>query len=85
MHETHTILLAAGLSRRMGAQNKLLLPIQGSPMVRHMAELYLRATSGPVTVVTGHDAPAILDALGDLPFTSRSTPISKQKGNPVLS
>lgn len=67
MDDTHTILLAAGLSRRMGAQNKLLLPINGQPMVRHMAQTYLQATCGPVTVVTGHDTGAVMAALDGLP------------------
>ncbi|MEX0337716.1 MAG: NTP transferase domain-containing protein, partial [Arenibacterium sp.] len=50
------ILLAAGISRRMGARNKLLLPVNGVAMVRHVAEMYLKAVDGPVIVVTGFEA-----------------------------
>ena len=35
------IILAAGLSRRMENCNKLLLPIHGKPMIRHVMETYL--------------------------------------------
>lgn len=55
MIKTATILLAAGLSRRMGAHNKLLLPVGGIPMIRHMVNIYAAATSGPILVVTGHE------------------------------
>ncbi|MDO6589358.1 nucleotidyltransferase family protein [Loktanella sp. D2R18] len=67
MNEIGTILLAAGLSARMGARNKLLLPIAGVPMIRHMVEIYSGATGRPVLVVTGHEADQIEDALRDSP------------------
>ena len=38
MPDASVILLAAGLSRRMGAENKLLLPVNGRPMVRHVVD-----------------------------------------------
>ncbi len=63
MNKVVTILLAAGLSRRMGARNKLLLPVAGVPMIRHMVDLYKRATDGPVWVVTGHDRSKVEHAL----------------------
>lgn len=63
MAEVSTILLAAGLSRRMGARNKLLLDVGGVPMIRHMVNTYAAATQGPITVVTGHDAPRVTEAL----------------------
>ncbi len=63
MSEATAILLAAGLSRRMGAKNKLLLPIRGTPMVRHVALTYLAAIDGPLTVVTGFKADRIAAAL----------------------
>lgn len=56
MSEVAAIILAAGLSRRMGARNKLLLPIHGRPMIRHMVDLYSQVTPRPVLVVTGHEA-----------------------------
>ncbi len=66
MSEATAILLAAGLSRRMGAKNKLLLPIGGTPMVRHVALTYLAAIDGPLTVVTGFKADRIAAALQGL-------------------
>ncbi len=66
MSEVTAILLAAGLSRRMGAKNKLLLPIGGTPMVRHVALTYLAAIDGPLTVVTGFEADEIAAALQGL-------------------
>lgn len=63
MTEVATILLAAGLSRRMGAKNKLLLPVGEHPMIAHMVRTYKAATDGPVLVITGHDHQAVTAAL----------------------
>ena len=62
MTETTALILAAGLSRRMGAQNKLLLPIGGVPMIRHMVDTY-GAIASTVMVVTGHERSAIEAAI----------------------
>ena len=37
------VLLAAGMSRRMGERNKLLIEIGGVPLVRRIARVYLDA------------------------------------------
>ena len=58
MAEVTAIILAAGLSRRMGRDNKLLLPINGVPMIRHVVDTYRAALDSPVIVVTGHEAQA---------------------------
>lgn len=63
MFETAAILLAAGQSRRMGTQNKLLLPVAGVPMVRHVVDQIAAAIDGPVLVVLGHQAESITAAL----------------------
>ena len=55
MDDIHVIILAAGLSRRMGDVNKLLLDIDGAPMVRRAAELYSSIFSS-VTLVSGYQA-----------------------------
>jgi molybdenum cofactor cytidylyltransferase len=71
LYNPGAIILAAGLSQRMGAWNKMLLPIGGIPMIRHMALTYLQALTplrGEVMVVTGHQAPALRDALTGLPL-----------------
>jgi molybdenum cofactor cytidylyltransferase len=62
-----TVLLAAGGSERFGADNKLLTEINGQPIVRVVAEALLGASCvDEVLVVTGHDAPAVEDALDGL-------------------
>src|SRR5881296_4756465 len=58
------IVLAAGLARRMGRQ-KLLLQLQGKPVVRWSAEHVARHVEDTV-IVTGPDDTAIRQALGDL-------------------
>jgi molybdenum cofactor cytidylyltransferase len=63
------ILLAAGESRRWGADNKLLAGIGGKPMVRATAEAILASAVRPVLVMTGHEAAEVQAALHDLPLT----------------
>ncbi|HET8542032.1 MAG TPA: nucleotidyltransferase family protein [Anaeromyxobacter sp.] len=60
------IVLAAGHSTRMGA-NKLLLPIEGEPLVRRAARAALEGGLDPVLVVLGHEAERVREALGGLP------------------
>ena len=48
------IVLAAGQSTRMGAENKLLQPLRGKPILRHAVEAQIEAGLSPVIVVTGH-------------------------------
>lgn len=67
------ILLAAGESRRMGAINKLTLPVDGVPLLRRMAMMlcnYGRAEScgfAEVVVVTGHKQREAVEQLSRLP------------------
>lgn len=68
------IVLAAGASRRMGEANKLLLPIDGMPMVARTVRAALRSRAGPVVVVTGHQAEAVAAALAGLPVTLAHNP-----------
>lgn len=58
------VLLAAGLARRMGRQ-KLLLQLQGKPVVRWSVE-HIVSHVEDVVVVTGPDDTAIRQALEDL-------------------
>lgn len=55
------ILLAAGASRRFGAENKLLAEISGTPMIVRVAHAVAAAHPPltPLIVVTGMDAPRI--------------------------
>ena len=57
------IVLAAGLSRRMGAQNKMLVELAGKPLVRHIVEAAAASKARPVLVVTGHQAEQVRGAL----------------------
>ena len=62
------VLLAAGLSRRMGERNKLLIEIGGEPLVRRTARVYL-AAGADVHAVLGHDAGQVRAALEGLPVS----------------
>ena len=57
------ILLAAGMSQRMGALNKLLLPINGVPMVRQVALTLAAFADIPPVVVLGYEATEVAAAL----------------------
>lgn len=61
------VVLAAGASRRMEGPNKLLLPVDGEPMVRRTVRRVLAAGASPVVVVTGHAPTEIEAALAELP------------------
>jgi molybdenum cofactor cytidylyltransferase len=67
------VILAAGRSTRMGA-NKLLAPLEGKPVVRHVAEAALACRASPVLVVTGHDEAALRQALEGLAVTFVANP-----------
>ncbi|MCY0094966.1 nucleotidyltransferase family protein [Hoeflea ulvae] len=66
MHDTAAIVLAAGLSRRMGDVNKLLIEINGTAMIRATVSACAAVCDAPVTVVTGHQAAMIVQALAGL-------------------
>ena len=63
------ILLAAGMSQRMGGFNKLLLPINGVPMVRHVALTLAAFADMPPVVVLGHEAKQVAAALDGIALT----------------
>jgi molybdenum cofactor cytidylyltransferase len=56
------IILAAGRSRRMGAQ-KLLLPLAGKPLIARIVDEVLESPVDEVLVVTGRDGQRIAKAL----------------------
>ena len=58
------IILAAGLSRRMGKANKLLAEIDGAPMVTRVADAVLASKASVAIVVTGHEAQRVGATLG---------------------
>ncbi len=76
------IVLAAGLSRRMG-QAKLLLPVGGRAIVRHAVEAVLAGGVDSVWVVTGPDVEPIQAALAgiDVEIVVNPAPEQGQAGS----
>ena len=58
------IVLAGGRSARMAPRNKLLEPIDRKAIVVHVTETARASGANPVVVVTGFDAPRVVEALG---------------------
>ena len=57
------IVLAAGLSRRMGGPNKLLAEVDGQPIVQRVVDTVLASRARPVMVVVGHQEQEVRAAL----------------------
>src|SRR5947209_6403676 len=56
-HSTAAIILAAGSSSRMGAgRHKLLLPLEGRPVLAHVIDATLASQAYPIVIVLGHQA-----------------------------
>lgn len=68
------IVLAAGQSTRMGAQNKLLLADGGDPLVRHAVKMAVLSQLKPVVVVLGHEADRVRAVCDGLPVTFTINP-----------
>jgi molybdenum cofactor cytidylyltransferase len=64
--QVSAVVLAAGLSSRMGGQHKLLLDVGGQPMLRRVVSSVLAARPAEVVVVTGYRAAEIKAALDGL-------------------
>lgn len=60
------VVLAAGTSSRFGDRNKLLVDLDGEPVVRRAARTLLDAGPSGVVVVLGHEADRVRAALADL-------------------
>jgi molybdenum cofactor cytidylyltransferase len=63
------LILAAGRGTRMGGPNKLLAELHGKALVRIVAEQLLQSKASSVTVVTGHQAAEVEQALIGLDVT----------------
>jgi len=63
------VVLAAGQSRRMGPSNKLLMEIDGMPLIRRTAQTLLSSDVNGVVVVTGHQDDEVRAALSGLDVT----------------
>nr|TFG54499.1 MAG: hypothetical protein E4H34_02555 [Hyphomicrobiales bacterium] len=59
------IILAAGLSSRMGS-NKLLAEIEGMPLLRKTVDAAMASDLEPVIIVIGHDAKNVQNALAGI-------------------
>lgn len=68
MKRISAVLLAAGESRRMGAVNKLALPVRGGPLLRRTASLLLRLPLRERVLVTGHEAERTRELVAGLPL-----------------
>jgi molybdenum cofactor cytidylyltransferase len=68
------LVLAAGQSRRMGAENKLLAALEGQPMVAHVVRQVLASGAEPVVVITGHERERVEAALAGLPVATVHNP-----------
>ena len=66
MAELQVIVLAAGMSNRMEADNKLLLPVRGMPLVRLSVSNMAMLKDASVTVVLGHEADRVAEALSGI-------------------
>ncbi len=60
------VLLAAGTSSRFGDENKLLVEIDGVPLVRRVAQCMARSRLGTLIAVTGFQGNRVADALAGL-------------------
>ena len=66
LQQIPAIVLAAGQSKRMGKQNKLLIDVGGMVLVRRVVENALAAEFNEIVVVTGHEADLIRKSLSGL-------------------
>lgn len=68
------IILAAGLSSRMGGVNKLLLPFKGKTILESVVQTITSLPFAEVIVVSGHDQQAIGELLRRYPVTVADNP-----------
>lgn len=73
MSKVSAVILAAGLSKRMGKQNKLLLPVAGKPMIARTLDAYID-TCDEVVVVTGFEAGYVAATLRHLDLRTVHNP-----------
>jgi molybdenum cofactor cytidylyltransferase len=64
------VILAAGESSRFGSENKLLTPVDGTPVIRRVANIALESPLEEVVTVLGHDADAVAETLQGLPMST---------------
>lgn len=62
----HGVVLAAGTSSRYGTANKLLASVDGEPLVKRAVWTVRDASVDGVTVVVGHEADRVREAIADV-------------------
>ena len=62
-YKVGALLLAAGMSTRAGPINKLLAPINGTPMAETVLDQLQKSLCYPVFIVTGHEAERVEQVL----------------------
>jgi molybdenum cofactor cytidylyltransferase len=62
------LVLAAGMATRMGRQ-KVLLPLAGAPLVRHVVDAASASSAAETIVVVGHEGAAVREALAGCAVT----------------
>lgn len=72
------IVLAAGQSTRMGAENKLLLPFRGSTVVAASVDAVLVSGVAETIVILGHEADRVREALTGRPVNFVHNPDYRQ-------
>jgi molybdenum cofactor cytidylyltransferase len=85
MATVSAVVLAAGLSSRMGGPHKLLLDVGGEPMLRRVVRSVLGVDPAEVVVVTGFRANDVVASLDGLPvrFVHNPAFIEGQPGSIV--
>ncbi|MBL8644723.1 MAG: molybdopterin-binding/glycosyltransferase family 2 protein [Rhodospirillaceae bacterium] len=68
------VILAAGQSRRMGGPNKLLMTVDGKPLVRKTVETLQAAGLADIIVVVGHQEAEVRAALAGTPVRFAPNP-----------
>ena len=74
MATVSAVVLAAGLSSRMGGPHKLLLDVGGEPMLRRVVRSVLGVDPAEVVVVTGFGAREVVSSLDGLPVRFAHNP-----------
>ena len=72
------IVLAAGESKRMGAENKLLLPYREQPVIEHVVDAVTQSEAKHVYVVVGHEQERVREALAGYDVTFVENPVYEE-------
>lgn len=65
------VVLAAGESTRFESGNKLLEPVDGAPLIRHVATTASESALDDIVAILGYEADAVDDALEGLSLSTR--------------